>query len=57
LFTDQKYPELNIPNTTNCLNGMFSQLKNRIAVHRGLNKTRRFRIIAEILGGSGGVSN
>lgn len=57
LFTYQKYPELNIPNTTNCLDGMFSQLKNRIAVHRGLNKTRRFKIIAEILSGNEEKSN
>lgn len=51
LFTYQKYPELNIPNTTNCLDGMFSQLKNRLAVHRGLSKTRRYKIISAILGG------
>lgn len=51
LFTYQKYPELNIPNTTNCLDGMFSQLKNRLAVHRGLSKTRRYKIISTILGG------
>lgn len=51
LFTYQKYPELHIPNTTNCLDGMFSQLKNRLAVHRGLSKTRRYKIISAILGG------
>lgn len=51
LFTYQRYPELNIPNTTNTLDGMFSQIKNRIAVHRGLNKERRFKIISEILKG------
>ena len=51
LFTYQRYPELNIPNTTNTLDGMFSQIKNRIAVHRGLNRERRFKIISEILKG------
>ena len=51
LFTYQKYPELNIPNTTNCLDGMFSQVKNRLAVHRGLRRDRRFKIITEILMG------
>jgi hypothetical protein len=51
LFTYQRYPELNIPNTTNTLDGMFSQIKNRIAVHRGLSKERRFKIISEILKG------
>lgn len=51
LFTCQKYPELNIPNTTNCLDGMFSQLKNRLAVHRGLRRERRYKLIKEILSG------
>lgn len=51
LFTYLKYPELNIPNTTNCLDGMFSQIKNRLAVHRGLRRDRRYKIIGEILGG------
>ncbi len=52
LFTYQKYPELHIPNTTNCLDGMFSQIKNRLAVHRGLRRDRRYKIIGEILKGS-----
>jgi len=51
LFTYQKYPELNIPNTTNCLDGMFSQIKNRLAVHRGAKKVFRYKIINEILVG------
>jgi transposase-like protein len=49
LFTYQKYPEFNIPSTTNSLDGMFSQLKNKIAVHRGIRRDRRYRIISEIL--------
>ncbi|MDP3955806.1 MAG: hypothetical protein Q8Q18_00995 [bacterium] len=49
LFTYQKYPEL--PNTTNTLDGMFSQIKNRLAVHRGAKKEFRYKIISEILGG------
>lgn len=57
LFTYQKYPELNIPNTTNCLDGMFSQIKNRLAVHRGLRRDRRFKIIGEILKGRAATSN
>lgn len=52
LFTYQRYPELHIPNTTNTLDGMFSQIKNRIAVHRGLSRERRFKIISEILKGA-----
>jgi len=30
---------------------MFSQIKNRLAVHRGLRQDRRYKIIGEILGG------
>ena len=30
---------------------MFSQIKNRIAVHRGLSKERRYKIVEEILKG------
>jgi len=51
LFTYQRYPELNMPNTTNCLDGMFSQIKNRLAVHRGLRCDRRYKLISEILKG------
>jgi hypothetical protein len=51
LFTHQKYPELNLPNTTNCLDGMFSQIKNRLAVHRGLRRERRYKVVCEILKG------
>ena len=51
LFTYQKYSELKLPNTTNSLDGMFSQLKNRLAVHRGLRRHRRYKLICEILRG------
>lgn len=51
LFTYQKYPALGLPNTTNTLDGMFSQIKNRLAVHRGLRHDRRYKVISEILSG------
>lgn len=51
LFTYQKYPKLDIPNTTNSLDGMFTQLKTKLSVHRGLRKDRRFKVISEILQG------
>lgn len=57
LFTCQRYPELHLPNTTNTLDGMFSQIKNRLAVHRGLRRDRRFKIISEILSGKRPNSN
>jgi hypothetical protein len=51
LFTYQKFPKLNIPNTTNSLDGMFSQLKAKLLVHRGLRQDRRFKVISEVLRG------
>ncbi len=54
LFTYQRLPELGLPNTTNTLDGMFSQIKNRLAVHRGLRRDRRFKVISEILKGPHG---
>lgn len=51
LYTYQKYPELNIPNTTNSLDGYFNRLKSLINVHRGLSPKRRYRTIVEILAG------
>ena len=51
LFTYLKYPELKIPNTTNCLDGSFSHLKAKLSIHRGLRKDRRYKVISEILKG------
>jgi len=53
LYTFQKFPELNIPNTTNSLDGYFNRLKSLINVHRGLSPQRRYRMIVEILTGRG----
>lgn len=49
LFTYQKYPELNIPNTTNSLDGSFSALKKKLGVHHGLRRDRRYRVISKLL--------
>ncbi|MFH1704545.1 MAG: hypothetical protein ABH861_01045 [Patescibacteria group bacterium] len=49
LFTYQKYPDLNIPNTTNSLDGSFGHLKDLLGLHRGLKRQRRWRLIQEIL--------
>ncbi len=51
LFTYQKYPELNIPNTTNSLDGSFSALKKKLAAHHGLTRSRRFKVISQLLFG------
>lgn len=50
LFTYQKYPELNIPNTTNSLDGCFAYLKELLRVHRGSTKGLRDKIVKEIMG-------
>lgn len=49
LFTYEKYPELNIPNTTNSLDGYWSRLKNLLSAHRGKNRERIRKITEEIL--------
>lgn len=49
LFTYQKYPELNIPNTTNSLDGYITTLKNFIRIHRGIQKEKRSKFINQIL--------
>lgn len=50
LFTYQEYPELNIPNTTNSLDGSFGHLKGKVGVHRGLRAPIKKKIIEQILG-------
>lgn len=49
LFTYQKYSELNIPNTTNSLEGTFAQLKTKLKCHRGIRGQRKLKIIKELL--------
>lgn len=51
LFTYQKYTELDLPNTTNSLDGFFNRLKSLLHVHHGLSPKRRTRMIIEILRG------
>ena len=49
LFTWYDYPELNMPNTTNSLEGTFSNLKTKLRVHSGLKEHRKQKVIDEIL--------
>ena len=51
LFTFEKYPHLQIPNTTNSLDGFFTQMKKLLRVHSGLSEERRNRVVSEILNG------
>ncbi|HCI76163.1 MULTISPECIES: transposase [unclassified Psychrobacter] len=50
LFTCQEYDHLDIPNTTNSLEGLFSELKRQLHSHHGLNERRKLRFIKEFLG-------
>jgi transposase-like protein len=45
LFTWYDYYELNIPNTTNAIDGHFSDLKNKLRNHNGLSKARKKKFI------------
>ena len=45
LFTFEDYPNLQIPNTTNALDGQFSNLKNKLRNHNGLSKERKMKFI------------
>jgi len=49
LFTYQEKPELNIPNTTNSLDGSFAHLKQLLSVHRGLRINMKLKIIDDYL--------
>ncbi len=49
LYTYQKYPELEIPNTTNSLDGSFRFLKDMLRIHRGVNMIKKINLINEIL--------
>jgi len=49
LFTYQKYSELNIPNTTNSLDGSFGKVKKSIGIHAGLKRSRKLKMIASLI--------
>lgn len=45
LFTYREQIGLNIPNTTNGIDGVFADLKNKLRNHNGLTKTRKMKLI------------
>ncbi len=49
LFTFLDYPELNIPNTTNSLDGSFGKVKTAIAAHAGLTHKRKLKLVKSLL--------
>ena len=51
LFTYLRYPELNIPNTTNSLDSSFTKIKNSIAIHAGLSRKQKIKMVMTLLRG------
>ena len=50
LFTFQYHSEeITIPNTTNSIDGYFSHLKKKIAVHQGASKHTQINLISELI--------
>lgn len=49
LFTYTDFKGLNIPPTINHLEGMFGHLKEKIKIHRGLNKNRKKKAVKFLL--------
>ena len=49
LFTWYDHLHLHIPNTTNAIDGQFSDLKNKLRNHNGLSEARKKKLIDEFL--------
>lgn len=49
LFTFEDHPELNIPNTTNSLDGSFNKAKTAIGIHAGLTHRRKRKLVISLL--------
>jgi len=45
LFTWYDHMELNIPNTTNAIDGHFADLKNKLRCHNGLSPNRKRKFL------------
>lgn len=49
LFTYQDYPELGIPNTTNPLEGIFTELKTKLRNHAGIKDKMKIKLTDHFL--------
>lgn len=47
LFTWYDHPQLDVPNTTNGIDGLFAELKNKLRNHNGLSMPRKRKFIDE----------
>ena len=51
LFVFEEHPELDIPNTTNLLDGVFAGLKRHLECHHGLSKANKIKFIQDYFSG------
>lgn len=49
LFTFERYPELQIPNTTNSLDGSFKKVKMAVGIHSGQKHRRKVKMVLSML--------
>ncbi|HHW7570994.1 TPA: IS256 family transposase, variant Zn-binding type [Mannheimia haemolytica] len=49
IFTYEKYPELNIEKTTNRIEGLFKELKDKLRPHSGLTRKHKILFIQDFL--------
>ena len=49
LWTFYDRPETELPNTNNALEGLFSELKVKVGVHRGISRENRRKLIDEYI--------
>ncbi len=49
LFTFERYPELQIPNTTNSLDGSFKKVKLAVGIHSGQKHKRKVKMVLSML--------
>jgi hypothetical protein len=49
LWTFYDHPETGLPNTNNALEAVFSDLKTKVRVHRGISRENRKKLIDEYL--------
>ena len=55
LFTYEKYPELNIPKTSNRIEGKFGNAKDKLKLHHGYTNKLKIKIFFSLLSGRTGV--
>ena len=49
LWTFYDHPETGLPNTNNGIEGLFSDIKGKLRIHRGINKDNRKKLLDEYI--------